>query len=285
MAFVLLLLLSITTLVQVETQSAQVKSIQLEAEQNALLGLQHALGSLQVSMGPDQRVSATADVLPDTHPSRNQLTGVWVSDPAGINVNGTTYAEGDLLRWLVSDFQGVNDYQSAAPTVGSVTLVGVGSLADTNQDGIADDPNAQIDVALTEIGGDQPSGNYAWWIGDEGVKARINLSDASQDPALGPNETKQAALQTLSSFARGNVASLTDLAAVDLQSGGLADHLVGFDDITLARSAPSADKVKAYFHDLTTYSKGVLSDVRNGGLKQDLSLAFELSDGAFNSSV
>lgn len=285
MAFVLLLLLSITTLVQVETRSARISVTQTEAEQNALLGLQEALGALQVSMGPDQRISATADVLVATVPSRKQLTGVWVSDPAGASLNGTTYAEGELLRWLVSDFQGVNDNESAAPTVDAVTLVGAGSLADANQDGVADDSDEVVTVALTEIGGSESTGNYAWWVGDEGVKACINLSDASEDSALGPNEKKQAALQTLSSSARADVGALTGLSAVDLQSGELADKLLGLDDMALATSAPSTDQVKAYFHDLTTYSKGVLSDARNGGLKQDLSLAFELPDAAFNMSV
>lgn len=50
MAFVLLLLLSITTLVQVETRSARISVTQNEAEQDALLGLQEALGALQVSI-------------------------------------------------------------------------------------------------------------------------------------------------------------------------------------------------------------------------------------------
>jgi hypothetical protein len=35
----------------------------MEAEQAALLGLQLALGELQKTAGPDQRVSATADLL------------------------------------------------------------------------------------------------------------------------------------------------------------------------------------------------------------------------------
>ena len=63
MAFVLLLLLSITTLVQVETQGSQIQLQQMEAEQAALLGLQLALGELQKTAGPDQRVSATANLL------------------------------------------------------------------------------------------------------------------------------------------------------------------------------------------------------------------------------
>jgi Tfp pilus assembly protein PilX len=43
MAFVLILLLSITTLVQVETRSSKIQMQQMEAEQVALLGLQIAL--------------------------------------------------------------------------------------------------------------------------------------------------------------------------------------------------------------------------------------------------
>ncbi len=283
--FLLLLTLSMTLLLRVETQSAKIRDNQTKAKQNALLGLQQALGALQLVMGPDQRVSATAEVLPGADPSRKHLTGVWVSDPAGASLNGTTYAEGELLRWLVSDFQGVNDHQSAAPTVGAVTLVGAGSLADADNNGVADDLDKIVRVRLSQVSDGQPSGNFAWWIGDEGVKASINLTDVSQHSAFGLNETKQAALQAFSSSARGQVAALAGLATVDLQSGGLADKLLDLDEMALIPSAPSPDQVKAYFHDLTTYSKGVLSDVRNGGLKQDLSLAFELSDAVFNASV
>ena len=62
MAFVLLLLLSITTLVQVETQSAQISTDRMEAEQNALLGLKQALGELQMAAGPDQRVTISSEM-------------------------------------------------------------------------------------------------------------------------------------------------------------------------------------------------------------------------------
>ena len=60
MAFVLLLVLSLTILVRVETKSAQLASAVQQAEQAALLGLKIALGKLQQAAGPDQRITATA---------------------------------------------------------------------------------------------------------------------------------------------------------------------------------------------------------------------------------
>ena len=52
MAFVLLLLLSITTLTQVEIKTASLQKDKLEAQQNALLGLSTAIGQLQKLAGP-----------------------------------------------------------------------------------------------------------------------------------------------------------------------------------------------------------------------------------------
>lgn len=66
MAFVLLLLLSITTLVQVEQRSAAISKSQLIARENAKLGAMVALGKLQQHLGADQRVSAPATLSEPT---------------------------------------------------------------------------------------------------------------------------------------------------------------------------------------------------------------------------
>ena len=63
MAFIMLLLLSIISLVKVESQGVQTQRQQLEAEHAALLGLQIALGELQKAAGPDQRVTATGGII------------------------------------------------------------------------------------------------------------------------------------------------------------------------------------------------------------------------------
>ena len=77
MAFVLLLILSITSFVVVEQQSANIAKQQLAAKQNALVGLQIAIGELQRRLGPDQRATASADIL---NSSYNPYTLVWHSD-------------------------------------------------------------------------------------------------------------------------------------------------------------------------------------------------------------
>ena len=64
LAFVLLLVIALSTLVQVESSSSQIQRQVLEARQSALLGLSVAIGQLQAYAGADQRVTGTA-VLAD----------------------------------------------------------------------------------------------------------------------------------------------------------------------------------------------------------------------------
>ena len=61
-AFLVLILVSMASLVRVETQVASNTQRLQVARQNALFGLQVALGQLQKYAGPDQRVTARADL-------------------------------------------------------------------------------------------------------------------------------------------------------------------------------------------------------------------------------
>ena len=63
MAFIVLLLLSMTTLVRVETQTADISKSQLIARQNALMGLKVAVGQLQRYTGPDRVATATSEYV------------------------------------------------------------------------------------------------------------------------------------------------------------------------------------------------------------------------------
>src|SRR5690606_30520552 len=62
-AFLVLILVGLATLTRVETQVAANSQLQAQARQNALMALNIALGQLQKHTGPDQRVTATADIV------------------------------------------------------------------------------------------------------------------------------------------------------------------------------------------------------------------------------
>jgi len=281
MAFVLLLILSISTLVQVEISSAQINQKRLEAELNAYLGMQMALGELQKTLGPDQRVSATANLF-EADSARGNTVGVWAS----ADVASLGQEEGDLITWLASDAVDSNgefqtDYEKQEPSSG-VILVGVGSVTDQDANGVADDLNQQVVLDPTNTSIEQNGrtvGQYAWWVSDEGTKARINLDRDQQ-------ENKPRSVLEAGSSSVANAAALAGLKDLYSDAGEPVIPLSKInvlDDLDLIPGATESI-FKDYFYDLTTWSHGVLVDVKNGGLKKDLSLAFEMSDDRFNAS-
>ncbi|MFA6286172.1 MAG: hypothetical protein WC661_02210 [Opitutaceae bacterium] len=72
LAFLVLLLVSLATLTRVETQVAANSQTLSQARQNALLGLNIAMGQLQRYAGPDQRVTFPATTL---YPSKDVTKG------------------------------------------------------------------------------------------------------------------------------------------------------------------------------------------------------------------
>ena len=269
MAFLLLLLLSMTSLLRVETRSMQANLEREQAEQNALLGLREAMGALQLALGPDQRVSAAADLLETAVEQRPQVLGVWAS----ADVPDLAQSEGDVIAWLVSDAQ----FSEEVPTVSEpVNLVSAGGI---QSDGT--ETRDAVWVAKTPLlsrQGGAHDGHYAWWIGDEGLKARVNLQRTS---ATGLN-AKQRAVLELGSISMSDAAVLDGLEAIDFQRDG--SRLLSLADMSLLGGS-SSELAKPYFHALSTYSLGLLVDAKHGGLKQDLSLAFEMSDAHFDASA
>jgi Tfp pilus assembly protein PilX len=300
MAFVLLLLLSITTLVQVESRSAQNTQQQTQARMNALLGLQQALGELQRAAGHDQRVTATGDLWVAPAVGTEHLVGVWSSEDA----DGDGQPDGAFQRWLVSnDDDNAATPDAKADSVNFVTLArpvandGSGGYIVTNPDFVAlvgagsvaqNDPGqspqavvAQKRSILSE--NDQSAGNYAWWVGDNGVKATITQADPY---ASGQRTgTEWAVNANMLSMQGSAVSALSDFASLDLSDEATVGKLqrsASLSDVELVDSAITLDHLKEHFHDLTTSSLGLQTNTRHGGLKRDLSLLFEMSDADFD---
>ena len=113
-------------------------------------------------------------------------------------------------------------------------------------------------------------------------KARINLY---RDPAQNTTVAQQRALlagqrpdPSVMKGADGNLLTClpadTDAAAFK-KATETSGKLTDLDQAELFEQAKG--KIKPLRHDLTPWSLGVLSDVRGGGLKQDLSSVFEMN--------
>jgi len=291
----------IASFISIETRLAAHSHLGVRARLNAQVALRLAVAHLQQEAGPDRRATARGELIQPDVPIaslRNpHWTGVWRTDrpnqppawlisgrhdqPAGaqtVSLEGQSdYGSGHLPPLLPS-------YPPAG--VETVTLVGAGSA---NRYSASDPtkPDGFVE-GLPKLALPETRGAYAYWIGDEGTKARINLGEPRASAAVGSVEH----LAALRSPARSAAELLTGLEAADpaqLATTSAVDELpllAGFTTGSPAGTptAASTPNSRRLFHDVTFTSAGVLADSRDGGLRRDLSLAFELSDQDFSKS-
>lgn len=238
--------------------------------------LRIALGELQSSVGPDRRATGEAGLLsPDgPHP---HWTAVWRSDrlnaePPGVApfvsrdgkgaLRDRRFGEGapysaarEVLRWLVScgDADPVN-LRKRLREEDCLVVQGV------------HEPGPPVLAPAQDAGNGV---RFAWWAGDEGCKARSNLSQ----PSLRDKSESPCRLAPPACTGAGFV-----LAGVRPSPGR---NLFGTDGD--AELLWGSEILRGRLHDFTPCSAGVLADQREGGLRRDLT-AFLLSDGTVTSS-
>jgi hypothetical protein len=158
MALLLLLMLSMSILLRVESNASSMGVAQLRAREAARFALMLALGDLQKYAGPDQRVTARAEIMGITN-SHRCWTGVWdTTDPASEPV------------WLVSGTNPRPDV-SASPSI--ITLQGYDQNGDGSHTDMGDYPDTRVPLELHP----ELDMAVAWSIIDEGVKAPVRLND------------------------------------------------------------------------------------------------------------
>jgi hypothetical protein len=126
-------------------------------------------------------------------------------------------------------------------------------------------------------------GAYAWHVSDESVKARINsYRDPNQNATLAQKRALLAGHRPDVSVINHNGKAL-DFLPSDLTSSSFdeamksSDKILDLDQVDLLGNG---DEIKTFRNHVTPYSLGLLTDVRNGGLKQDLSSIFEMTTNA-----
>ncbi len=308
MGLAVMTIIVIAGFLSVESHLALQHQLGLRARLNGLVSLRLALAHLQQEAGPDQRATARADLTqPDATVAnvRNPMwTGVWRTDrpnqPPSWLVSGEdpaaplaqteplsgmdalapaqAYPTGYALPWEV-------DHAARWNELGYIRLVGPGSATEAESVGPADPigskpsgfvvrPKLHL-IEPEANGAERRLGSFAYWIGDEGVKARINL----EEPRAARPATDNLARAALRSAATPGLRLVKGGEATDeLQAGALTSPR---DLALLTGFAADPVATRRLFHDVTTTAAGVLADAAHGGLRRDLSLAFELSDAEF----
>jgi len=166
------------------------------------------------------------------------------------------------------------------------------------------------------------NGRFAYWIGDEGIKAKVNLPDVyatngsgtslpgltDWDKGFAGSAAQRSSFESVTPSLNATVAALMptnfDTNYLSLRNLDIVDTMARkgatWKDLGLPRARSRSDinswanKVggvvagdaltsanRLLWHEITPWSYSVLSDTLNGGMKTDLSTAFELPYSVF----
>lgn len=296
----LMVLLSLVATGLLTLSTIQLQSVNLDRERqtaraNAKLALNVALGELQVYLGPDQRVSAPSSILEKNnsvaHPhwvgvwSTRQKNGdsFWRRDDMDGGLHDVRSEQGwdardEVLSYLVSGNEGGREaeftqfaepFQRGGDSPSWITLVGDGSLgpgADLRDEVVV--PKVNVESA------DGRLGSYGYWVGDLGVRANIATANFwSDDDSQARNEEKLYPLMASQEVDASTIAS-PEGQKIDPLTSVEKSRVVTDGQLPLLSNGEWAPGL---WHEITTWSQGVLSDTRDGGLKKNLTAYLDSS--------
>jgi hypothetical protein len=301
---------------------SQARANALMALNTALGQLQQFAGPDQRVTAPASLGDSASNTLPVAANGTRQWTGVWGnanapttdrSAPVFLNWlvsgNETTAvqanADGSIASAAASPAkkpdQALANLANATARSTNLTiagaparlLVGPGTVGTTAGGGLGESgyvaaPLASIEVTADQLPGQSGSakvavGRYAWWVGDEGIKARANLVAGEASIAAATEAERRLRYRTP---ARAGVELMADAAPAfadtDLEAADTAAVRTELGKVyaspqlgllSAGSLLPSAFQQKR-FHDFSISSQGVLANVLAGGLRKDLTAAF-----------
>ena len=241
-------------------------------------------------------VTGQADNLPDSQALIDDLGILMENNPNGILVplvsSGTVSWPASAVSRLQQEYYGAVDMRPVplpGPTNSSGKLLGA-------------------------------NGRYAFWVGDEGIKAKVNLPDSfakttsgsglalnklsNWEKELGGSAVQRNGIETIKNTERStlpatfqadfqnwrdadinnannaakfaNPGKSENLLMPKVLSGASLSTWAAQVSGNLASGETMKNGLRALWHDVTPWSYSTLSDTYNGGLKYDLSTAFEL---------
>ncbi|MEX2044463.1 MAG: hypothetical protein WD941_03855 [Opitutus sp.] len=282
LALIVALLVGLAAYTRIETAVAGTMQRQAQARENALLALSLAVGQLQRHAGPDQRVTATAEAFGHVSGTAH-YTGVWDTMGSGK----------EPLTWLVSGNEGFEPGGTERPLVISAAVPG-GRLVEVvgpNTMRASSVTAGRVlvpvrDLSVSGVPGAHGSvtiGRYAWWVGDQGVKAAIAAPDPMRPVYYAPYDSSGMRSRLRQQISRG--AAPPDLEPLAAANAPLIRNMIAGNQLAFLRTTDGAqagpERVRANFHAWTANNLAVLADTKSGGLRRDLSIAPELLGDAF----
>ncbi len=250
------------TLSSVSLRASANGSAQATAKANARMAMMLAIGQLQKAAGRDQGITGPAGLGQTGTVAHPGWTGAWKSDD-----------KNSAPVWLVSGDK--PDPAASLTAANSVVLSKQAAAAEPDSAAAKD-----LRAAWVKLDG-KNKGRYAYWIGDEGTKAKVNISrpngnasnerekyvryQSPQEPGLTQMDSK-----IWKGFEPGG--SINKQSLISLGTASLATDPQG--------GISASELPRHYFHDLTTGGYGLPVNVRDGGMKADLSPVFDRSQQA-----
>jgi hypothetical protein len=293
MVLLVMIALAMLSLSTIELRASQNGRAMAEAQANARVALMIAIGELQMEMGPDMRVSSQA-ALHDSDPSTPAIDDVeqpnWLASynswgdwlnasydtPDGqtlkIMDTYTNHRSAMFRRWLVSlppnEERNINIAKTGAGLneTNSVVLVGSGTLG---EDYSQNNPKQITRAYLSSV---EDGGRFAWWVGPENHKAKVDLAARTRDLNSDEWATSQG---TTAQVAVGVMDGLDVIDSGTEETDELVSRAITLQTLSVPTIGIGAEIAKSHFFDLTDNSKGILASVRSGGLKKDLSLLLD----------
>ncbi|BCX49594.1 hypothetical protein HAHE_35020 [Haloferula helveola] len=305
MLLLTLLAVGLLSLSTISVRSSSQSNAMQAARANARVALTIAIGELQRAVGPDQRVTATADFagaadgspISSGEAPRNDTsldrtakgltsfvsgtrhwTGVFVNNDTPDEIYTKT-PSARAQRWLVSGAENSGDGDldvtpaypdCAVDPAGGVTdptkaavLVGENTVGSGNDRDFVAAPLIPIRANADR----EFYGSYAYWVADEGVKARIDMERENEDPTTYASlPAQRRGWETVEGFENYPPA----LADADSILPAMASIQTA--DLVLPVGGGLYPRQLA-FHSATTDSMGVLANTLESGLRVDLSTA------------
>lgn len=258
--------------------SSQGDAMQI-ARANAKMAMMLALGDLQKQLGPDTRVSMLADQLserpgsstalwePKVIPEQRQWMGAYDAWAAA-NPNAAR-PNPSFLQWFVSGNPEQITKQefalSALPTDEATLTNRIVNLGTVGEQGL----NVRVPLISQNLPNNTKN-RYAWWVADLGMRALVNpAKDSPGDLAQTRMDMQSLPGIDFRSAAVGAIKPFESVSMTDSRT----KNLPSWQTAGLLTTSPK--DTRALFHDLTTHSRGLMTNVRKGGFRQDLSFYLE----------